>query len=104
MYVGSLQTSSAAVILGNRRFLAALVKGGFKPIEFFGQIALDATDRHVDHPVAARLEPCLPRGAVFGDCLGLIAIDQFDRYPLPKGDKIRNMAADRRLPFELPGE
>src|SRR4051812_46526262 len=98
MYVGSLQTSSAAVILSNRRFLAALVKGGFKPIEFFGQVALDIPDVHVDPPVAARLEPCLPRGTVFGDCLGLVAIDQFDRYPLHKGDKIRNVAADRRLP------
>src|SRR6266849_2087997 len=105
MYAGSLQSSGAAVILGNRRHLAAaLAECGFKPIKFFGQIALDVTDTHVDHPVAARLEPRLPRGAVFCDCLGLIAIDQLDRYPVHEGDKIRNVAADRRLPFELSGE
>src|SRR4029450_2475197 len=102
MYAGSLQSSRTAVILGNRWLLAALVESGFKPSEFFGQIALDVTDTHVDHPVAAGLQPRLPRGAVFCDRLGLIAIDQFDRYPVHKGDKIRDVAADRRLPFEFP--
>src|SRR5258707_5997472 len=97
MYAGSLQSSRVAVILGNRRLLAARVESGFKPVEFFGQIALDLTDTHVDYPVAARLQPRLPRGAAFCDCLGLIAIDQFDRHPVHKGDTIRNVPADRRL-------
>src|SRR5438876_11958081 len=104
MYAGSLQSSRTAVILGNRWDLAALAESGFKPIEFFGQIGLDITDTHVDHPVAARLQPRLPRGAVFCDDLGLIGIDEFDRYLLHERDKIRDVPADRRLPLELPGE
>src|ERR1700681_4852566 len=104
MYAESLQSSRTAVILGNRRLLAALVEDGFEPIEFFGQIALDGSDAHVDDPVAARLQPRPPRRAVFCDCVGLVGIDEFDRNPLHKGDKIRNVPADWRLPLELPGE
>jgi hypothetical protein len=36
---------------------------GSKPVEFSGHIALDIRDTHVDDPVAARLQPRLPRGA-----------------------------------------
>ena len=82
MYAGSLQSSRAAVILGNHWHLATLVESGFKPVEFFGKVALDLADMHVDHPVAPRLQPGLPRGAVFCDGVGLIAIDQFDRNPV----------------------
>src|SRR5438552_15441523 len=98
MYAGSLQSGRTAIILGNRWPLAALVESGLKPIEFFGQIALDVTDTHVDHPVAARLQPRPPRGAVFCDRRRLIAIGQFDRYPVHTRDKIWDVAADRRLP------
>src|SRR5258708_32714638 len=104
MYERRLQSSGVAVILGNHWLLATLAESGFKPVEFFGQIALDITDMHLGHPVAARLQPRPPRGAVFCDGLGLIAIDQFDRNSMHERDKIRDVAADRRLPFELPGE
>src|SRR5258708_39346926 len=104
MYAESLQSSRAAVILGSRRLLAAFLETGFKPIEFFRQIVLYITDAHSNDPVAARLQPRLPRGAVFRDCLGLVGIDQLNRDSVHEGDKIRNVPADRRLPLELPGE
>src|SRR5258708_16198308 len=98
MYARSQQGSGPAVILGNPWLLAAFVEGGSKPVEFFGQVALDITDMHLDHPVAARLQPGLPRGAVFCDGLGLIAIDQFDRNSVHERDKIPDVALRRRLP------
>src|SRR5260370_17666488 len=102
MYARSLEMTGAAVILGSLWLLAAFVEGGSKPVEFFGQVALDITDMHLDHPVAARLQPGLPRRAVFCDGLGLIAIDQFDRNSVHERDKIREVAADRRPPFQFP--
>src|SRR6476661_6865692 len=83
--------------------LAALEKTGSKPSELVGQIALHVSDKHGDDPVIARLQPGLSRGAVLCDHVGLFRIDQLDRDPLHKRDKIRNVPADRRLPFELPG-
>src|SRR5258708_19718001 len=101
MYARSLQSSSAAVILGNRWLLAALVQGGFKPVEFLDQIALDITDMHLDRPVAARLQPGLPRGAVFCAGLGLISIDQPDPNPLHDPPKTLDFAAARPPPPQL---
>jgi hypothetical protein len=42
--------------------LAAFEEAGLKPIEFFGEIALDVGDLHVDDPVATRLQPGPSRG------------------------------------------
>jgi hypothetical protein len=44
--------------------LVAFEKAGRKPIEFFGEIALDVGHLHVDDTVAARLQPGPSRGAV----------------------------------------
>ncbi len=88
----------------SRNLLTALNETCFKPVEFFGQVDLDASDIHVDDPVAALLQPRLPPGAVFCDDLRLIGIDQFDRYAVHERDEVRNVPADRRLAFELSGE
>src|SRR5580693_37592 len=64
-----------------------------KPVELFGKITLNIRDSHGDDPVATLHQPCLPHGALADDRIGLTGIDQFDRYPLHKGHKIRNVPA-----------
>jgi hypothetical protein len=46
------------------KILVAFEKAGRKPIEFFGEIALDVGDLHIHNPVATRLQPGPSRGAV----------------------------------------
>src|ERR1700733_6863003 len=49
-------------------------QAGLKPVKLSRDIALDVGDGHVDDPVAPRLQPRLPRGAVPHNDIGLIRI------------------------------
>ena len=57
-----------------------------------------------DHPVAALLQPGLSCRPVGDDGFGLLRVDQFDGEAVHKGNEIRDLPADRRLPLELAGE